>query len=131
MPSEYDFLLPYSRRLRRIGSMLGVAAAFIAGFGCAALIVALPLRSVVHDGKDKDATAATTQAADKGKAPGEAGKAEAKPPAATAAADKPAERKGEATGASAGDDKAVPSPRETTGVAGQPTKTADTAAAPA
>src|SRR5262252_5823576 len=104
MPSEYDFLLPYSRRLRRIGSMLGVAAAFIAGFGCAALIVALPLRSVVHDGKDKDATpaAATTQSADKAKAPadtGEAGKTEAKSPAATAAADKPAERKGEATSA--------------------------------
>src|SRR5215217_3954198 len=49
MPSEYDFLLPYSRSFRRAWRGLLVAGAFVAGVGCTALIIALPLRSVGHD----------------------------------------------------------------------------------
>jgi hypothetical protein len=45
MPSEYDFLLPYSRRLHRVGRIAMGAAAFLAGAVCTAAIVALPLRS--------------------------------------------------------------------------------------
>lgn len=46
MPSEYDFLLPYSRGLRRTRRALLVGTAFAAGVASTALIIALPLRSV-------------------------------------------------------------------------------------
>src|SRR5262249_42147234 len=49
MPSEYDFLLPYSRGLRRTGRLALISAAFIAGVASTALIIALPLRPVSND----------------------------------------------------------------------------------
>jgi hypothetical protein len=49
MPSEYDFLLPYSRGLRRTGRLLMVGGAFVAGVAATALIVVLPLRPLSND----------------------------------------------------------------------------------
>ena len=60
MPSEYDFLLPYSRysrSLRRTGRgwrMALLAGAFGAGVVSTTLIVALPLRPFTHDDGTSD-----------------------------------------------------------------------------
>jgi len=43
MHSEYDFLAPYLRRLRRIGLVLAVSGAVLAGVVSMALVVGLPL----------------------------------------------------------------------------------------
>jgi len=43
MHSEYDFLSPYLRRLRRIASVLAVSGAVLAGVVSMALVVGLPL----------------------------------------------------------------------------------------
>jgi len=43
MDSEYDFLSPYLRRLRRIASVLAVGGAVLAGVVSMALVVGLPL----------------------------------------------------------------------------------------
>jgi hypothetical protein len=63
MPSEYDFLFPYSRRLRRAGSALMAAGAFLAGAVCMAVVIALPLWSIGKD--DTTASVNTEQAAPK------------------------------------------------------------------
>jgi hypothetical protein len=49
MPSEYDFLFPYSRRLRRAGSVLMAVGAFLAGAVCMAVVIALPLWTIGKD----------------------------------------------------------------------------------
>jgi hypothetical protein len=59
MPSEYDFLLPYSRRLRRTGAVVMGAGAFLAGVACMATIIALPLRP--HPTGEKQVTPVTAR----------------------------------------------------------------------
>ncbi len=59
MPSEYDFLLPYSRRLRRLGAIGMGVGAFLAGAVCMAAIIALPLRP--HGGGESGGTVAAAQ----------------------------------------------------------------------
>jgi hypothetical protein len=44
MSSEYDFLFPYSRGLRRAARILAVAGAIVAGMVAVALVVAIPLQ---------------------------------------------------------------------------------------
>jgi hypothetical protein len=44
MHSEYDFLSPYSRRLRRIARVLAGASAVLAGAVAMALVIGLPLQ---------------------------------------------------------------------------------------
>jgi hypothetical protein len=56
MPSEYDFLLPYSRRLRRLRAIGMGVGAFLAGAVCMAAIIALPLRP--HGGGESGGTVA-------------------------------------------------------------------------
>ena len=79
MPSEYDFLLPYSRRLRRAGAMAMGVGAFLAGAGCMAAIIALPLRP--HGGSESSGTIAAAQQPQQG-APG-APPAQSAPPKET------------------------------------------------
>jgi hypothetical protein len=45
MPSEYDFLATYSRRLRRVVTLAMVTGAVLAGVFAMGLIIALPLQS--------------------------------------------------------------------------------------
>src|SRR5262249_41456419 len=63
MPSEYDFLLPYSRAARRVGAMLLGGAAFLAGALCMTAIIALPLRTGPNDAKPAPTEAASTEPA--------------------------------------------------------------------
>jgi hypothetical protein len=67
MPSEYDFLSPYSRRLRRIGLAIVGLGAFLTGAAAMAAIVALPLFPL--DGREAvtpaPADAGASQASDK------------------------------------------------------------------
>ena len=67
MPSEYDFLLPYSRRLRRLGAIGMGVGAFLAGAVCMAAIIALPLRP--HGGGESGGTVAAAQDEQKPAAP--------------------------------------------------------------
>jgi hypothetical protein len=67
MPSEYDFLLPYSRRMRRLGAMAMGVGAFLAGAVCMAAIIALPLRP--YGGSESSGTVAATQDEQKPAAP--------------------------------------------------------------
>ena len=63
MPSEYDFLLPYSRRARRAGRAALIAGVFGLGVACTALVIALPMRPAERqatnatDSRGKEATA--------------------------------------------------------------------------
>jgi hypothetical protein len=61
MPSEYDFLLPYSRAARRIGIVLLGAGAFLAGAVSMAAIIALPLRPVGNTDKGASTAAVKTE----------------------------------------------------------------------
>jgi hypothetical protein len=45
MPSEYDFLLPYSGPLRRVGTLMAVGGAFLGGMICAGVVVALMMKT--------------------------------------------------------------------------------------
>jgi hypothetical protein len=53
MPSEYDFLLPYSRSFRRVGRAVLLTSAVAVGIACTAFVIALPLR---WDASDRVAT---------------------------------------------------------------------------
>jgi hypothetical protein len=61
MPSEYDFLLPYSRAARRIGIVLLGAGAFLAGAVSMAAIIALPLRPLGESDKRAGTAAEATK----------------------------------------------------------------------
>jgi hypothetical protein len=45
MPSEYDFLLPYSGPLRRVGTLMAIGGAFLGGMICAGVVVALTMKT--------------------------------------------------------------------------------------
>ena len=49
MPSEYDFLLPYSGPARRVGTLTAVGGAFLVGMVCTGLVVALTLKPTEED----------------------------------------------------------------------------------
>jgi hypothetical protein len=51
MPSEYDFLLPYSGPLRRVGTFITIGGAFLGGMICTAVVVALAMKTP-DDAKD-------------------------------------------------------------------------------
>lgn len=91
MPSEYDFLLPYSGPLRRIGTLMTVGGAFLGGMICAGVVVALTMKTP-GDVQDAGSVAwlqpPTYELAAAPKAPVQAPAARAD--AATAAAAKPA-----------------------------------------
>lgn len=56
MPSEYDFLLPYSGPLRRAGTLMVAGGAFVGGMICAGLVVAFTMQTP-DDGKGVTAAA--------------------------------------------------------------------------
>ena len=49
MPSEYDFLLPYSGPLRRAGTLMVAGGAFLGGMICAGLVVAFTMKTPDDD----------------------------------------------------------------------------------
>jgi len=57
MPSEYDFLLPYSGPLRRAGTLMVAGGAFLGGMICAGLVVAFTMQTP-DDGKGVTTAAA-------------------------------------------------------------------------
>ncbi|MFL6805609.1 MAG: hypothetical protein ACJ8FM_16635, partial [Xanthobacteraceae bacterium] len=147
MPSEYDFLLPYSRGLRRTGRLILVGAAFVAGVASTALIVALPLRHVSNE-KVTASSAQTEKAnsADRGEKIATTPTKNAAPPAQpqqqpspqprVAGSEKPVDRTAGSTGtwtetqAAAASNVSPDRPRETSGVAAPAAKPPQATASP-
>jgi hypothetical protein len=145
MPSEYDFLLPYSRGLRRTGRLMLVGAAFVAGVASTVLIVALPLRQVSNDKVTASSAETanpvnrgekTATATDKNTAPPAQPQQKPAPQPRVAEANKPVDRTTGSTGtwtdtqAAADSNATSPDrPRETTALAA-PTAKPTTASPP-